>query len=495
MLGLKVNSAQPPRPRRVALWAAAVALYSGLTCAQVAFPDLNDIQLRCCALVEKPYVFKSSSGLTGLAVEYVRSLENALNFSCTSLVEYEEENDEFQGFTGLTKYFDDCAVNGDSAGCSCDLAVSGFANTKERVTRVSFPAAFAFDSFSVVQRIDEIRNTAPGSIFFLAPFTFGVWAGVLSLIILPTLVTLFDRRFVPPRTPATPAPNLSPFQIGRHVLLRANPLRRFRYAFFQTAFSMVGADPGRPANSRRNGSVPTRQRFLQLFAVLTGLFMTLVYESGLVLQLFLDNPVSEFRSVDDVKNCRLAASDFCVPAGGATQDFWKFAIEAARDNCRTSTLERDQPSFVSSGGAFPDPFSAGLDAVAKKECRFFLALSSTMTVATENTYCGTLSVVGETFFPVSISVVLPKGSNLTEAFSVATMNFQQEDTLQTPVEYGAPRKCNTVVTNVLDWNRLGLFFYVAWTVYFFMLLFMWADQRPPAQTDAKNQESDSDIQT
>lgn len=204
---------------------------------------------------------------------------------------------------------------------------------------------------------------------------------------------------------------------------------------------------------------------------------------GLVLQLFRDNPVSTFRSIDDVKNCRIDATDFCIPRSGATEDFWKFIIAPSRNNCRTTPLEKDQPFYIESEKPFEDPYSQALSAVAEKKCKFLMAQLNTMTVATETTYCNVLRVVGDSFFPVPISVVLPKDSNLTEPISVATMKFQQSDRLPSPIKYGAPRKCDAVSANNLTWDRLSEFFIVVWTALFVMLVFMVIDRRPSNESE------------
>lgn len=129
---------------------------------------------RCCSLYESPYVVRSPEGFDGLGIKYVRDLEDALNFKCASLAEYEPENEQFRGFTGLTRYFEDCANGGDSSGCNCDVAVSGFANTADRVSRVDFPAPYAFDSFSAVEHKDGIKNSRSGRApLFFAPFGIG----------------------------------------------------------------------------------------------------------------------------------------------------------------------------------------------------------------------------------------------------------------------------------------------------------------------------------
>lgn len=128
---------------------------------------------RCCVILENPYVVRVPGGFSGLGIEYVRDLERALNFRCSSFFEYEEDDVKYKGFTGLTRYFNDCADNGDSAECKCDIAISGFAMTAERLPRVDFPAPYAFDSFSAVQRLDGFRNANSGaSTLLLAPFDF-----------------------------------------------------------------------------------------------------------------------------------------------------------------------------------------------------------------------------------------------------------------------------------------------------------------------------------
>lgn len=129
---------------------------------------------RCRVLSEKPSIFKGTGrdGFTGLAIEYLEDLEKELNFSCGSLAEYESEESDYEGFTGLTKYLDHCAEDGDSAGCDFDMAVAGFFETDDRVDRVDFPAPYAFDRFSVAQRLDGIKNSNFGSgPLLLAPFT------------------------------------------------------------------------------------------------------------------------------------------------------------------------------------------------------------------------------------------------------------------------------------------------------------------------------------
>ena len=75
---------------------------------------------------------------------------------------------------------------------------------------------------------------------------------------------------------------------------------------------------------------------------------------------------------------------------------------------------------------------------------FFYLLTSTALVAANQRYCGKLTVVGESFFDTSLSFLLPKGSNLTETFSVETLNLQNEGKLQSAFSYATRNKCPDV---------------------------------------------------
>jgi hypothetical protein len=186
-----------------------------------------------------------------------------------------------------------------------------------------------------------------------------------------------------------------------------------------------------------------------------------------VLHLFLIKPVSQFRSVEDVKNCRIDATNFCLPAGGASENFWREAIEPSRSNCRKLSLEDDQPVLIKGS----DPFSQGLDALTQKEtCDFFLGPTGTLTVAAEGRYCNRAEVVGEPFYPHSASFILPKGSNYTLSMSDATLRLQLQDRVPSPFEYGVVQECNKVSQTQLTWEILKIFFYAAYAALAFALL-------------------------
>jgi hypothetical protein len=250
----------------------------------------------------------------------------------------------------------------------------------------------------------------------------------------------------------------------------------------------AGGNTQQPGNGQNRGPT-TRQRVVVLIAVLCGLFLTLVYESGLVLQLFLDQPSSQFRSIEDVKNCHIGANQICMARGEATEAFWRAAVEPARATCRVGELANDQPVLV--GG--DDPFRSGLEKAASGgSCEFFMAATSTVTVAAETVYCGKLRVVGQPFYRISTGFTLPKGSNLTEALSKETLKLLQQDKLPSAVAYGTANiKCPHGSDTQLTWARLKVFFYVVYPTLGIMFLIMLLD---PNNDGAAGADDDGDRQ-
>lgn len=287
-------------------------------------------------MIERPYSDVSDGNFIGLSRFYLDLLAESdglrdafgAEFNCSTLVEF--DLDGFEGFTGLAEYFEECVVDGSSAACKYDLAVSGFARSGNRVGKVDFVTPFAFDSLSVVQRRQYI---GAGKVFFLAPFSWSyvghrlpacrdasigsvlpcddlrevritcvarvtyanapsirrrrfvfsprcsVWAGIALIVVLQIFVTLLDRNFIPSGESDAPPPGTWGLARIKHTLLRTHRLRRLPRAFFQTAFNMVAADIGSSRRPRSRRSIATRQLVLQMLAVLTGLFLVLSYES------------------------------------------------------------------------------------------------------------------------------------------------------------------------------------------------------------------------
>lgn len=352
--------------------------------------------------------------------------------------------------------------------------------------KVDFVDAFAFGSSSVAQKTRDIQSFPASHVFFLAPFETPAWIAIAGLILAHIVATMVDKNFAPPEPEHSPAADASGFQRVRHVLLKTKLLRRMRLAFFWTAMSMVGHEvhDAHQPSVRRGPS--TRQRLLLLFALLCGLFLTIVYEAGLVVQLFNDKPVSDFRSLEDITDCRLDARNICIPAGGAMEKFWNLTVEPARRRCNKNRSE-DQPRRIrASTGS--DPYSSVLEhAATSGACSYAFASTHTISARVASKFCNKLSIVGKQFYYVSSGFVLPKGSNLTTHMSAATLRLQQENRLPSAVEYATQsqaRMCEGVKVTKISLRRLSAFFLVAFGTLLFITVYMLFDTGRPGERQA-----------
>jgi hypothetical protein len=64
----------------------------------------------------------------------------------------------------------------------------------QREPYADFVSPFAFDSFRMVARAESVKSANSG-VFFLSSFSVGVWGGIVSLIVLHLVVSLFDMKF------------------------------------------------------------------------------------------------------------------------------------------------------------------------------------------------------------------------------------------------------------------------------------------------------------
>jgi hypothetical protein len=205
---------------------------------------LAGVALRCCALVEAPVIVRDAlssdtGNFSGLGILYLQELQARLGFTCSSLTGYAAPRPELEGFSGFIKYMGECAVDGDSSQCDCDIGVAGFAENPERTSLVDFVAAFTYDGFSVVQMASAVADSPSSAVFFLAPFSNRVWAGIASIVVFIMFITMLDRGFRPPAGGEHPADN-SVIRKVRRFLLSNKLLRLARYAFFH-----VGMSPSR----------------------------------------------------------------------------------------------------------------------------------------------------------------------------------------------------------------------------------------------------------
>lgn len=199
----------------------------------------------------------------------------------------------------------------------------------------------------------------------------------------------------------------------------------------------------------------------------------LLLTAGLVVQLSRAPRGSQFRTIKDFKNCRLNASELCIPAGGASQGFWDEAVAPER----ALDCPNDKPDLIESSVAARDIYEESMRKAVSNEpgsCKFVLSATSTLQSASRGEYCGTLTVVGDPFFSINSGFVLPKGSSLTDPFSRETLKLHRRDLLESPLDVANKLKCDYSNTGTvqLNWSLLGIFFYVSWTGLALILLLM-----------------------
>jgi hypothetical protein len=226
------------------------------TAAQDAKP-LAGVALRCCALVEAPTIVRDllspgTGNFSGLGILYLQELQARLGFTCSSITEYTPLDPDQEGFSGFVRHMGECAVDGDSSACDCDVGVAGIAQNPARIRLVDQVMPFSFGSLAVVQKMSAIANSQSSRVFFLAPFSPAVWVGVASIILVLMVITMIDADFQPLESSEQPAASSIIREI-RGALLRNRVLRHARYAFFQTGLSHSPPPRAIPVDGKGTG--------------------------------------------------------------------------------------------------------------------------------------------------------------------------------------------------------------------------------------------------
>ncbi len=125
----------------------------------------------------------------GYVVEYIRELEQRLQFRCNFIT---PKSIGLKGFEEIINYLDSCS-KGDNT-CDFELAAGGFAINSNRLAKVDYPVAFDSTSFSVVTSTDNIE-TGGDAVFFLETFDFTTRCclGALSIPVFITLAWVAGR--------------------------------------------------------------------------------------------------------------------------------------------------------------------------------------------------------------------------------------------------------------------------------------------------------------
>lgn len=177
----------------------------------------------------------------------------------------------------------------------------------------------------------------------------------------------------------------------------------------------------------------------------------------------------------------------CYAGNGAAKQFFEIALKPI------ACVQKDggQPQAISS-------FEAGFQAVLEGSCDYFYTLEGQVLSQSRGRYCGKLTAVGRKFFETSVSFILPRNSNLTLPISLTTLRMREEDKLVSASTFAEREWCPDITDATLDWDKMKVFFYVAYSGLGVMLALMAADWngvtpnvnaenlRPASDADQKN---------
>jgi hypothetical protein len=92
--------------------------------------------------------------------------------TCENIKEYVSEG-RLLGFTGFTRSFADCAIDGNSSACERHIGVTSVAKTPERLPNVDYVAPFVFDIYSVMEGSRSLRWGLNSNVVIFAPSLLG----------------------------------------------------------------------------------------------------------------------------------------------------------------------------------------------------------------------------------------------------------------------------------------------------------------------------------
>lgn len=120
-----------------------------------------------------------------------------------------------------------------------------------------------------------------------------------------------------------------------------------------------------------------------------------------------------------------------------------------------------------------------------------MATGSNLQNAVINRHCGTLVTTGLPFNTIGMSFVLPRNSILTGPMDVATLQLRSEDAIPSIEQYVQGKvSCPLGTSSTLTFDRLSVFFYVAYGACILVFLEMVLDPQEPVTIsgDVQNEE-------
>lgn len=139
-----------------------------------------------------------------------------------------------------------------------------------------------------------------------------------------------------------------------------------------------------------------------------------------------------------------------------------------------------------------DNYDELIEKTVRKDCKYSLALGSTLLDAVVGKHCGRLVETGEPFVEDGVSFVLPRESPYTLEMSNATSQLKAEGALPNFLEYlRAREQCSLKGNPTLDFKKLRIFFFVAFVVCFVIFVEMVVDPQKAVSgsTERKNEKS------
>lgn len=428
------------------LWVTA-AVAAGTA---VALGELKGRELRACALVETPYVERTlrkpaTGNFSGVAIEVLERLRD--NFGFTVVVSPWE-----QSFNSMVDALATCAEGNVTTACPCDIAVSSFTRTSERFDRVSF-VEFANEAHQAVARTADLKlDPSKEYQFVFRTFSLPTWGLICCAMVLHAIGSVFFGPY--------------PLQVererggARYVPMCLLHIWRLPTSILHSYAHLIG-HPFVEHVSVEGGDNNRAPSFLHtawlLLGLTCGLFLLSVYEASLTVLLFESDHSSPLRSIVDVKNCVINPSRVAFLADGASQKFWKDAINVP-DSCVRASEGRD---------GFPVPsFEVGFEAVRNGTVDYFYTLSGQVHLKV-NSFCSDFVAVGDQFFSTSVGMIMPTAlSDIAAMFSREVRYLREQDAFTSVATLADRTKCDDSLDATVTPQKLWLFFALA--------LFCWA---------------------
>lgn len=196
----------------------------------------------------------------------------------------------------------------------------------------------------------------------------------------------------------------------------------------------------------------------RLLSLTAGIFLFCLYNASLTVLLFESVKESQFRSLDDVKDCLISPDRVTFIGGGASQDLWRNAI-VSKGYC-----EQGETKHVA------DSIEDGLNLLRTGKADFFYSLEGAV-LSVVNRRCDEFAIVGEPFFSTSIGFIVPKNSSIQYKLSKATRVLRERDAFYSAKQIAMRTPCSDQSAATITLDRLSFFFAAYFTCAILLILY------------------------